>query len=142
MKGDKITYQKLKGYKYSLYFPYTLNVGIKGYTIYTEYLTLLPDGTLTINNGYNWDGPSGPAIDTLDFMRGSLVHDVLYQLIREKSLPSEYKSVADKLLKELCLEDGMSEIRANYVYAGVNVFGKHSCEAGSQVSDVEIYVAP
>lgn len=142
MKGDRITYEKIKGYKYKLYFQYSINIGIKDYTIYTEYLTLLKDGLLLIKQGYCWDGPSGPTIDTLDFMRGSLVHDALYQLIRENLLPVEFKISADKLLKEMCIEDGMSELRANYVFSGVNLFGKSSCKPGTQICDSEIYVAP
>jgi hypothetical protein len=35
------------------------------------------------SKGYAWNGPSGPTLDTRNFMRGSLVHDALYQLMRE-----------------------------------------------------------
>jgi hypothetical protein len=56
-------------------------------------------------------------------MRGSLVHDVLYQLIREKHLPLSYRDKADRLLQQMCKEDGMWAIRAWYVYQGVSTFG-------------------
>ena len=78
---------------------------------------------LKILKGYCWDGPSGPAIDTKDFMRGSLVHDCLYQLIREGYIRSSYRKKADTLLRKICREDGMSLIRSIWVYLGVRIFG-------------------
>jgi hypothetical protein len=92
--------------------------------IKTEYIEFLGDGTLTIRHGYAWDGASGPAVDSKDFMRGSLVHDVLYQLIIEKHLPLSYRDKADRLLQQMCKEDGMWAIRAWYVYQAVSTFGK------------------
>ena len=89
-----------------------------------EYFVLSPSGDLIIKRGYNWDGPSGPTVDTRNFMRGSLVHDALYQLIREGHL--DCKDRADALLRQMCLEDGMSDIRAWWVYKGVQGFGKGS----------------
>jgi hypothetical protein len=58
-------------------------------------------------------------------MRGSLVHDALYQLMREKFL--DYKrdrEFADDLIRQHCLEDGMSRIRAWYVHKGLRWFGE------------------
>ena len=53
-------------------------------------------GHLIIKRSYAWDGPSGPTIDTKNFMRGSLVHDALYQLMRHEHLSSdEWRAVAD-----------------------------------------------
>ena len=69
------------GYKYQLKAEYVVQIDIKpAALIDIEYLALTPTGALTIRKGYAWDGPSGPTIDTLNFMRGSLVHDALYQL--------------------------------------------------------------
>ena len=53
------------------------------------WVSIQPDGRLVIQKGYAWDGPSGPTIDTENFMRGSLVHDALYQLFREGKLDPE-----------------------------------------------------
>jgi hypothetical protein len=70
-----------------------------------------------------WDGPSGPTIDSLTFMRGSLVHDALYQLMRENHLNhSEYREPADRVLQKICKEDGMWSLRAWWVYHGVRLF--------------------
>ena len=79
---------------------------------------------LQIRGGYCWDGPSGPSIDTKNFMRGSLAHDALYQLIRLGLLGSEQRALADRELYTICREDGMNRLRAAYVYRCVRWFGK------------------
>ncbi len=57
-------------------------------------------------------------------MRGSLVHDALYQLMREGELDYEtYREPADRLLQSMCKEDGMSSIRAWWVYKGLRIGG-------------------
>lgn len=112
-------------YKYQLRETYTVFISIKpSVPILTQYIDLYTDGRLVIKEGYAWDGPSGPTIDTQTFMRGSLVHDALYQLMRENYLSRiEYREEADKILRQLCLEDGMWCIRAWWVYWGVRFFG-------------------
>ena len=118
-----ITYKK--GYKYQLSNDYQTEIGIKpDESIDTDYIVLTAQGKLTIKKGYAWDGPSGPTIDTLNFMRGSLVHDALYQLMREKHLDNkEDRDPADRLLQEMCKEDGMTSIRAWWVYQGLRLGG-------------------
>ena len=116
------------GYKYQLYEMYLQQVPIYGRIIESKYLFNNQDGLLCIMDGYSWDGPSGPTIDTHTFMRGSLVHDALYQLMREELLPHSCQVVADKLLREICLEDGMSRLRAWYVYHSVRLFADSACD--------------
>lgn len=113
-----------KGYKYQLAESYSQITNLyPGSLIHTEYIQLTLSGVLTIKEGYAWDGPSGPTIDTKNFMRGSLVHDALYQLIRLGYLPPHAKEDADNLLYSMCLEDGMSTIRASWVRLCVQVGG-------------------
>lgn len=58
-------------------------------------------------------------------MRGSLVHDALYQLMREGHLDlAAHLGPADRLLQKLCREDGMSQLRAWWVYEASKRFGK------------------
>jgi len=86
--------------------------------------SLYPDGVLMIQRGYAWDGASGPAVDTMDFTRGSLVHDVLLQLIAHGKLPEKpWKRFADAELYRIIREDGMSWYRAWWVWAAVRAFG-------------------
>lgn len=115
----------LSGYKYQLVEDYLVTIPICPVrAIKEDFIELDPAGILRVKAGYAWDGPSGPTIDTKDFMRGSLVHDALYQLMRDGLLDeSTYKDVADNILRSLCIEDGMSHIRAWWVYQGVQKFG-------------------
>jgi ribonucleotide reductase alpha subunit len=116
-------YKKIN-WKYVLTEPYRQNVEIFGqYLFIPGYISLFKDGTIILNQHYAWDGPSGPTIDTKTFMRGSLVHDALYQLMREGKLSRKFRKRADKLLKEICLKDGMNPIRAQYIYWTIRLFG-------------------
>ena len=120
------------GYKYQLYEEYSTDIPIKpdeDISSSGNYVVLSKQGRIVIKRGYAWDGPSGPTIDTLNFMRGSLVHDSLYQLMRENKLNRDiYRDPADKLLQEMCKDDGMSSIRAWGVYQAVSKFGGSSAD--------------
>ena len=116
------------GYKYQLDKEYSVALDITPKEdIHMDYIEYTTDGVMTIKKGYAWDGPSGITFDTLNFMRGSLVHDVFYQLMRNNKLEREqYKEPADRLLQSMCKEDGMSSFRAWYVYKAVAIFGHDS----------------
>ena len=119
----RICYKDLRSYKYQLAEDYTIQSNITGHEAEVEnYIKLQENGCLTIKKFYSWDGPSGPTIDTKTFMRGSLVHDAFYQLLREKKISRKYRKQADDLLRTVCLEDGMSKFRAWYVHKAVRVF--------------------
>ncbi len=110
------------GYKYQLSSPFSIATDITPIVSIFDgnFLCLDTDGTLHIDAGYAWDGPSGPAIDTDDFMRGSLVHDALYQLMRGDFIDeATWRERADNMLRKICLEDGMAHFRAEYVYQAV-----------------------
>ena len=119
-------YRHLHGYKYET---------MKEVFVETACLNFKTDYVLIINNKmcikprYAWDGPSGPTFDTKTFMRGSLVHDVYYQLMREGHLDrKKWRKYADEELRRICLEDGMSKFRAWYVYKTIRVFGVFTCK--------------
>jgi hypothetical protein len=120
------------GFKYQLNHTYSVNIGLYGYDISSRYIRLTADGLLVIYSGYCWDGPSGPTIDTKNFMRGSLVHDALYQLIREGKLPMEVRLFADRVLQIICIEDGMSDFRAWYVYTSVSKLAKSAADPSAK----------
>ncbi|MEJ2545996.1 MAG: DUF1353 domain-containing protein [Calditrichaceae bacterium] len=123
-----------EGYKYQLVETYKITLDIKlDDDIKTDYIELSKQGKLVIKKGYAWDGPSGPTFDTRNFMRGSLVHDALYQLMREEHLErSKYRKFADKLLQKMCKEDGMSSLRAWWVYQGVHLGGDPSADPANK----------
>ena len=116
---DKIKYKG--GYKYQLTEDYSIKIPIyPDKAVLTPYINLYEDGRLIIFRGYAWDGPSGPTIDTPSFMRGSLVHDALYQLMRESHIShSVYRPMADKILRDICIKDGMNKYIAEIVYQAV-----------------------
>jgi hypothetical protein len=125
MKGDVIQYRK--GYKYSLWETYRVLTSLRGYEVRHHLFALDVDGWLTVFADYPWDGPSGPTIDTPSFMRGSLVHDVLYEMLRLGLLPHDpCFHLANLELHIICLEDGMWEWRAQYVFYAVEDFGNAS----------------
>ena len=125
-----ITYRKLHRYKYQLRRCYEYQTDImteRRVATKGAFVMLEPDGRLRIRAGYAWDGPSGPTVDTKSFMRGSLVHDALYQLMRESKIPTGHRKRADQIMREINLEDGMSKFRARYTYWAVRKFGaKHA----------------
>ena len=82
---------------------------------------------IDIAAGYAWDGSTGPALDTVNFMRGSLVHDALYQLIplfKDTRVRASWKAFADRELVTICEQDGMSWWRRQWVWLAVH-FGGH-----------------
>ncbi len=131
----KYKYQSMREYKYQTTIHLNLDVKIQGF------ISLSSAGLLTIAKGYAWDGPSGPTIDTKTFMRGSLVHDALYQLMRMKLLPITFKDYADRTLQQICKEDGMCGFRAWYIYWGVRLFAR-SAATKPQEGDTQIIEAP
>ena len=127
-----------KGYKYQLLGDYTVKTNVSpGKIINTEFIRLSESGELTVKSGYAWNGASGPAIDTKNFMRGSMCHDAFYQLIRMGLLHKTWREAADRELRKMCLEDGMSRLRAWYVYKSVQIAG-----AGAAEKKEKIFTAP
>ena len=132
-------YFKIRVYKYRTAEDYRVQTSITPpVTIDTEYIKLDASGWMLIKSGYAWDGPSGPTIDTDDFMTGSLVHDAFYQLIREGHLSREYGHKANVLLREICLKAGMSRFRACYVYKSVEAFGFLSLKREPPIKILEV----
>jgi len=91
---------------------------------------------LFIRSGYCWDGPSGPVRDGNKLMRASLVHDALYQLMRERSLPDTERDKADRLFQQMLVEDGVSKLRAWVYYRGLKAFGKRAATKQRKVYEL------
>lgn len=120
-----IEYRSFRPYKYQLLEDYVFDVGIKARpAVVTKFVELGPKGKLLVKTGYAWDGPSGLTIDTDTFMRGSLVHDALYQLMQMGLISWKNRKLADKWLVRICKEDGMCWIRRRWVYAAVRLLGR------------------
>ena len=96
-----------KGFKYQLTWGYSVVLLFKPpETITTFFIKFDDTGELWIKRGYAWDGPSGWTIDTDTVMRASLVHDVVYQLLRLSYLTGmRARELADKEFLRVMLED-------------------------------------
>jgi hypothetical protein len=124
MSEKRIGYRKLTSYNYQLMEEYSDTIPVTPRAdIDTPFVKLTVAGDLTLAKYYAWDGPSGPTIDTPTFMRGSLVHDALYQLMRLGMLEQDCRKAADDLLRDICVKDGMCRFRAWYVYWAVRFCG-------------------
>jgi len=117
-KAGSKKYRLLEKYVDVLHFGYSSD-------IVNAYCAFGTAGQLIIDEGYEWDGPSGPAIDTDNFMDGSLVHDLLYQLMRENWMRPvwKYRMKADKEMRIQTKKDDMSFVRRWYTWAGVRLGG-------------------
>jgi hypothetical protein len=113
-------------YKYQLAEDYQMTIPIRpAVDIVTQFIDLNTAGRLTVKSGYAWDGPSEPVIDTDENLRASLVHDALYQLMRNLLLSSRtQRKTADELFRDICKKDGVSRFRANVYFHALRRFGR------------------
>ncbi len=119
------------GYRYQLHEDEVFRTRITTVDpIETHFISLQPGGTLTVRRGYAWDGASW-AFDTPSFMRGSLAHDALYQLMRMGLLDNRWRAYADEELLTICKEDGMWAPRRWWILKGVKWFAAKSAEKGT-----------
>jgi len=85
---------------------------------------------LWVWSGTQYDGPSGPTYDDAHNMRAACVHDIAYRALRDGKLGAansrlwkRNRLVADRLLRDLMIQDGASKFRARYYYLAVRLFG-------------------
>lgn len=138
-----------EGYKYRTSRTYWIFTNIRPFEeVQVGRIILTIEGLMIILNGYSWDGPSGPTLDTKDFMPGGLGHDAGYEILRcpQKLLDrrcdivrpgkdiihaathEQIREEFDLMLTEINLEEGMWEFRANYVHKAVRLGGVESAE--------------
>jgi hypothetical protein len=123
-------------YKYQLRRPHVERTSLRPErTICTDWIALETDGTMTISSGYAWDGASGPTWDSKSSMRGSLVHDAAYQLLRMELLPPWFRVQADAEFRRICIEDGMFRWRAHAWHWAVRTLASGAAEAKSEPAD-------
>ena len=141
MTTNRICYRPLPKYKYQLSEDYSARIRAPQDDIVTPFVVLAKSGDLTVKKNYAWDGPSGPTVDTRNFMRGALEHDALYQLMRLGLLDAqEWRSFADDRLRDVCIEDGMSRFRAFYVHKAVRWFA--ASHARPRPDEAKVVCAP
>lgn len=129
------------GYRYQLAKTYLTSLEyVKPPTdIWFDWTCLTAGGFIEIRKDYAWDGPSGPAMDTKNAMRGSLVHDACYQLLRLGFLDPVLREAIDREYRRICREDGMSRLRAWIHFRALRRFASGAAE---HKSERQIQTAP
>ncbi len=121
-----VKYRVRRKYKYTTYSDLSYDTGIKLDNDHkSEFIDLDRSGKLLIKTGYSWDGATWFP-DTKQIMLASLVHDALYQLMREGVLKSINRDAADIILRDICRDSGMSRWLSNRVYGAVKMFAKYA----------------
>jgi hypothetical protein len=104
-----IEYRDLRRYRYQLASAYIVALGWP--VSFAHRWFELRGGVLTVCKGYAWDG-STMAPDTDACRRASLVHDALCQAIGLWLLGPQWQQPADELYRSMCVDDGMTRVRA------------------------------
>lgn len=122
------TYREVGKYRFETLEAYTFSVaGLPD--IDTEYITIR-SGRITIAPRYAWDGATGwpkKLKHPKCLIQSSLVHDAIYQLMREGKIDrKKWRKYADRMLQLISIEDGMNVVLAAIVYRVVRIAGKKS----------------
>lgn len=126
-----------KGWKYRLEddLIYVLSerfIGIPSCEIYDGNIDG-PTRTVTIYEGYPWDGCSGPTIDTKDSRIPGCIHDFGYELMRMEKLDYRvWRALFDLEFYDLCLAGGMNKLRAWTWFQAVHRFAERAAMPGSE----------
>ena len=77
--------------------------------IVTKFCTLFADGIMVLQEGFAWDGPSGPVLDRKTNMKASALHDALYRMMRRGDIDYRRWREADlEFAKQLKLDGAWS----------------------------------
>lgn len=86
------------------------------------YIFLGVDGRIIIYHRYAWDGITN-GVDFKSNRTAGLVHDALYQLMREGCLDLSFKDQCDEELRDIMIREGCFKFIANFFYFMVQKFG-------------------
>jgi hypothetical protein len=92
-------------YKYRLDSPIKVFTDIKGIDVSYRNIHLSSNGELLLDEGYLWNGASGPTLDTEETHLPSAVHDAIYRLISLGIINKKYRKHADELFYKLMLKE-------------------------------------
>lgn len=89
LRADKLRY--IGGLKYRSTEPYWAMCNLRPRSaIVLNRINLTREGLFFVEGGYSSDGPSGPTIDTKDFMPAAMGwHDPVYELLRHEMMHVE-----------------------------------------------------
>ncbi|MBK1876564.1 hypothetical protein [Pelagicoccus mobilis] len=129
-KGFKRCFEIYTQPKYQIGEPYIHQLSFDSqHELEFEHIHLSGD-QLTLQSGFSWDGASGPGIDTPKVLRGTAIHDALYNLIRAGQLDIDpFKAHADSEFIKILEEDGVSKQERAIIEESVSRFGLSSTAA-------------
>lgn len=135
-------YRTLTLYRYMVMSDYIVQTDIyPPNDLIFDFMELSTTGQLLIKRGYTWDGATGFLIMPRCLLRGSLVHDVFYQLMRLGALDQAANRIlADRVLRKICLEDNTPRFLALFVYLGARLLGRLLLY--KEYKEVTIFEAP
>ena len=101
---------------------------LKGVSVDTEYLTITPDGTITIAKDYAWDGCTpafyiGFWFGTPDLWTGKNGEKVTYRASQVHDVLCQYSKIIP-ITKQMLIEHGVPKWVASIYYTGVMLFGQ------------------
>lgn len=132
MKNTQAKYRS--GYKYQLAEEFVAQIDFELGHVHRNGLIItdiedvdefawVADGLIKVRKGYAWDGATC-APDWEWVMIPALVHDTLYQLIRENYLPQDRRRDVDVVFLELMVERKPRSVMPYLFYFAVRWFGK------------------
>lgn len=124
------------GYRYKLEEMYLQTLPFDVFDASVRGWVVIVDNKLAVANGYAWDGAStGLPWTPKKWLRPSLVHDALYQLIRESQLPMERRRDADNIFYQLLRENQVNVVLAFAAYLAVRIFGNYCLRKGRKTKE-------
>lgn len=128
------------GYTYITQETVFVNVGPALHAPVSSPFASIAGESLCVMRNYAWDGASFSLFlwfgTPKAWLLPSLVHDALYQLIRDGLMDRQYRDAADRLFRELLIERGVWRIVAWGAYYAVRVFGNFAVRKTNPVREV------
>ena len=127
------------GYRYISQESFVVNVGSDLHAPTTAKFASIVAESLCIMPGYAWDGASFILFTWFGtptrWLVPSLVHDALYQMIREGLLDRQYREAVDRLFRAMLIERGVWRLVAWAAYYAVRVFGNFAVRKTNPVRE-------
>jgi len=93
------------------------------------------EGRMLLKAGFRSDGPSGPTIDTDDFLPGAFIHDGGYKLCRESHFGDwkTWRLKYDRVIVDVCELKGMGWFRRKYIYFFLRTFAGYAAKPQADI---------
>lgn len=128
------------GYRYVSQEAVVVDVGAELHVPLQAPFASIAAETLCVMSRYAWDGASFTPFKWFgtpdSWLTPSLVHDALYQAMREGFLQLTYRERVDRLFRSMLIERGVWRALAWAAYYAVRVFGNFAVRKTNPVREV------